>query len=115
MSLTNSLSKARTSSGKVNQKAFSNGKGGKGKLGGIIGSVGGTTKNVAGTVKGVGNIVASAAGALGFTGLQEALTGKTTINYNKPWGEQSGLRGFYSYFSGANYVDRIDPLVTFTC
>ena len=69
MGLSDSLASANKSSGNMNQKAFSNGKGGSGKLGGMMDSAAGINHNVAGTVVGVGNIVAKAAGALGFKGL----------------------------------------------
>lgn len=123
MGLSDSLASTNKSSGKVNQKAFSNGKGGSGKLGGMMDSASGINHNVAGTVVGVGNIVAKAAGALGFKGLQEKLTGSTKISYEKKANEpsrfanDSGLRGFYTQFGGQSQknIERIDPLNTFVC
>ena len=120
MSISGSLAKTNTSVGKNTSKVFNNGNKKLGKLGGITDSVSGIQKNVAGTVVGVGNIVAKAAGALGFNGLANSLTGSTQIKYDNKMKESqfsSGLRGFYNQFSGIslNQVDRVDPFNTFEC
>lgn len=123
MSLAGSLSKTNNNVGKNTSKMTNNGNKKPGKLGGMMGSVSGIQKNVAGTIVGGGNIIAKAAGALGFNGLANALTGKTEIKYNdvnessfvgSPGG---GLKRFYSQFSGLslNSTDRIDPYNTFEC
>jgi len=88
----------------------------QGKLGGAMDKASTVNKNVAGTAVGVGNIVAKAAGALGFTGLANALTGTTEIKYN-PKPESNGLKEFYDVFSGqsTNLASTIDTYNTFTC
>ena len=119
MSIASSLADTNTRVANDTSKVFNNGDKKPGQLGGITDSISGIQKNVAGTIVGGGNIVARAAGALGATGISDALTGKQKAKYS-PYPESkfvSGLKGFYSQFASAkmNSIDRIDPLNTFEC
>lgn len=98
---------------------FDHGNNKPGKLNGMMDSVSGIQKNVAGTVVGVGNIVARASGALGATGLANALTGESQIQYKDvkegPIGA-SGLAKFYTAFGNpTKNIAKVDPFGTFEC
>ena len=124
MSLAGSLARTDDKVRKDTQKVFRNGERKPGKLGGMLDSASGIQKNVAGTVVGVGNIVASAAGALGATGLANMLTGSTSVSYQRRKEDSTyfgGLRGFYQQFSDTDGngelapIARVDPFATFEC
>lgn len=122
MAIENTLASANKKVEGKTSKAFNHGNDKPGKLNGMMDSVSGIQKNVAGTIVGGGRIVAKAAGALGATGLAKALTGSSKTRYKRTNETQyfSRLQEFYGKFSArgsdnADFVDMIDPLVTFDC